>query len=174
VIDLAVTFEINLTPEAIEAAVQRGHERAVVEIGQLLASVARRTISTGVDPWGEAWAPLDPDSQPGQLGVRTGAMLASIYSTPTEPTAGVTRAEVNVGAWYAKFFQGKRPILPLTYDRGFTARGRRSRSRRDSVDMPPDLLAQCIEIDLHHVQTSIDQARAAARSAVSTAPAGVT
>lgn len=157
-----MTFEVNLTPAAIAAAVQRGHERAVVEIGQVLADVARQTITTGIDPWGDAWAPHDPDTKPGQLGVRSGAMLASVYSTPTTPTAGVTRAEAGVAAPYAKYFQGRRPVLPLSYGRGYTARGRRSKRSVDTVDMPPELLRRLVEIDTRHVQESLAEAKAEA------------
>lgn len=155
------TFEVYLTPAAIAAAVQRGHERAMPEIGQLLADAARRTIDTGIDPWGEAWAPLDPDTKNkvGRVGYRSGAMYASIGHTPTVPTAGVTRAEVTVGATYARYFQGARAILPLSYERRVNARGRRLKSRADKVELPPALLTECIEIDLRHVQESIAEAR---------------
>lgn len=165
-----VSLEVNLTPDQIAAAVQRGHESAMVEIGQTLADVARQCITTGTDPWGEPWAPHDPDTKPGTLGQRTGAMLASVYSTPTEPTAGVTRAEAGVAAPYAKYFQGRRPILPLTFDRGFTARGRRGRRRVDSVDMPPALLDRLVAIDLRHVQAALDEMKAevAARAEAAT------
>lgn len=156
------TFEVYLTPAAIAAAVQRGHERAMPEIGQLLADAARRTIDTGIDPWGEAWAPLDPDTKTkvGRVGFRTGAMYASIGHTPTAPTAGVTRAEVTVGATYAKYFQGARSILPLSFERKTNARGRRLKSRAEKVDLPPALLEQCVAIDFRLVQESIEEARA--------------
>lgn len=160
-IDLQVTLSIGLTPEQVTQAVQLGHELAAVEIAQVLLAAARRCVETGTDPWGAPWAPLDPDtrSPTGRVGVRTGALLASITATPTAHTPGVTRAEVQVGAPYAQYFQGRRPILPLAFDRGYTARGRRSRRRVESVDMPPELLQQCVEIDRRHVTEQIEAAR---------------
>lgn len=160
-IDLRTTLSVSLTPEAIAQAVQLGHELAAVEIAQVLLAAARRCVETGTDPWGAPWAPLDPDtrSPTWRVGVRTGALLASITATPTAHTPGVTRAEVQVGASYAQYFQGRRPILPLAFDRGFTARGRRSARRVETVDMPAALLAQCVEIDKRHVAAQIEAAR---------------
>ncbi len=165
-IGLNLTLAIGLTPEALGAAIQRGHERAMVEIAAELLRAARATIETGVDPWGEPWAPHDPDtrSPTGRIGYRTGALLASLVATPTEPTPGLTRAEVTSTLPYAPYFQGRRPILPLTFDRGFTARGRRSARREERVDMPPAMLAKLIEIDERHVMASVEEARAAANA----------
>lgn len=163
-LDLQPTLKIGLRPEGLAAAVQRGHESAVVEIAALLLELALKTIDTGIDPWGQPWAPHDPDtrSPTGRIGFRTGALRASLVASPTAPTPGVTRAEVRSTLYYAEFFQGPRPILALSYDRGFTARGRRSRRRVQSVDLPPDVQARCLEIDQRHVTQAVEAARAAA------------
>lgn len=162
-LSIGTTLSVGFTPAMLAAAIQRGHERAMVEIAAELLRVAQSTIDTGIDPWGDPWTPHDPDTKPGRLGYRTGNLRASLVATPTQPTAGVTRAEVRATAPYASFFHAKRPILPLTYDRGFTARGRRSRRRTNTVDLPPALLAKLVEIDVRHVRASIEEARNAAR-----------
>lgn len=163
-LDLSLRLSVGLTPAMIEAAVQSGHETAIVEIADVLLEAARQTILTGIDPYGEAWKPHDKDtrSPTGQIGVRSGAMLASLFAV-TEVSPGVIRAEVSIGAEYSKYFQGQRAILPLAYDRGFTARGRRSRRRVQTVDLPPALLEQCIAIDLRHVTAAIEEARRTAQ-----------
>jgi hypothetical protein len=165
-LDIRMDLRLGFSAEALAAAVQRGHESAVVEIAEYLRVKAVECIQAGVDPWGEPWEPFDPDtrSPTGKLGVRTGAMLASITASPTTPTAGVVRAEVKVGAAYASFFGSRRPILPIVYDRNTNARGRRLKSRSLQADIPEAWMTECAAIDSRHVQAAIDAMSANAQS----------
>lgn len=165
--ELDLHMQLGLTPAALEAAIMRGQERAVVEIAELLREHAVARFDSATGPDGTPWDPLDPDtkSPTGQIGVRTGTLRGSITATPTSPTEGVRRAEVHVGAWYAGFFQGARPIIPVVWDRAFTRSGRRSRRRRvESVSLPDDVLARISAIVTRHVDASIEGARREAES----------
>lgn len=165
-IPVAVHVDLGLLPEELAAAVQRGHERAVVEIAAWLKARVIECINTGTDPWGEAWAPLDPDtrSPTGRIGVRSGAMLASITATPEAPTSGVTTAEVHIGAQYSAYFQGSRALLPLVWQRRVNDRGRRLKSRTARGDMPEAWTQAIVAIDERHVMASIEEAAGVARA----------
>lgn len=154
-IQVRTAVTVSLTEEALARAVQLGHERAAVEVAALLLAEARRTIETGTDPYGRPWAPLDPDtrSPTGQVGLRTGELLASITAIPAVHTPGVTRAEVRVGVPYASHFQRRRPILPLAF--GPDGDG--------GAQLPDAIRARCAEIHREHVARAVAEAQQSSR-----------
>lgn len=159
-IALQLHMDPGLTPEELEQAIQRGHESAVVEIAEWLKQRVLECIANGVDPWGDPWEPLDPDtrSPTGRAGFRTGAMYGSVTATPTQATQGVVTATVTVGATYAAFFSARRQLVPLVWDRKVNARGRRLKSRALRHEMPEAWTQHCLEVDARHTLAAIEEA----------------